>query len=50
MLADALREFLALTYQRSFGSREPRFAEVGLAKQLGYADPADLAERYPAFV
>ena len=28
MLADALGEHLALTYQRTFGSREPRFAEV----------------------
>lgn len=28
MLANALGEHLALTYQRTFGSREPRFAEV----------------------
>jgi hypothetical protein len=28
MLADALGEHLALTYQRTFGSREPRYAEV----------------------
>ncbi|MGU3667221.1 metal-dependent phosphohydrolase [Methylobacterium sp. A49B] len=28
MLADSLGEHLALTYQRTFGSREPRYAEV----------------------
>ncbi len=28
MLADALGEHLALTYQRTFGSREPRYAEI----------------------
>ncbi|MGT2478914.1 hypothetical protein ACU4GR_08540 (plasmid) [Methylobacterium oryzae CBMB20] len=28
MLADALGEHIALIYQRTFGSREPRFAEV----------------------
>ena len=28
MLADALGEHLAVTYQRTFGSREPRYAEI----------------------
>ncbi len=49
MLADALSEHLALTYQRSFDSREPRFTEVGFDRQLGYTGPVDRAERYPAF-
>ncbi|ONF46907.1 hypothetical protein RSM1_22310 [Methylobacterium radiotolerans] len=49
MLADALSEHLALTYQRSFDSREPRVTEVGFDRQLGYTGPVDRAERYPAF-
>lgn len=28
LVANALGEHLALTYQRTFGSREPRYAEI----------------------
>lgn len=36
-------------YPRKLNALFHEFADVGFDRQLGYAGPADLAERYPAF-
>lgn len=47
--ADLIGQLGDPLYPRKLNALFHEFAEVGLADQLGYANPADLAERYPAF-
>ncbi|KAA0107819.1 metal-dependent phosphohydrolase [Methylobacterium sp. P1-11] len=47
--ADLIGQLGDPLYPRKRNALFHEFAEVGMADQLGYAGPADLAERYPAF-
>jgi hypothetical protein len=47
--ADLIGQLGDPLYPRKLNALFHEFAEVGLDAQLGYASPADLAERYPAF-
>ena len=47
--ADLIGQLGDPLYPRKLNALFHEFAEVGLNDQLGYASPADLAERYPAF-
>ena len=47
--ADLIGQLGDPLYPRKLNALFHEFAEVGFDRQLGYAGPADLAERYPAF-
>ena len=47
--ADLIGQLGDPLYPRKLNALFHEFAEVGLNAKLGYATPADLAERYPAF-
>ena len=47
--ADLIGQLGDPLYPRKLNALFHEFAEVGLNDKLGYATPADLAERYPAF-
>ena len=47
--ADLIGQLGDPLYPRKLNALFHEFAEVGLNARLGYATPADLAERYPAF-
>ncbi len=47
--ADLIGQLADPDYPRRLGALFAEFQEIGIARQLGYANPADLAERYPGF-
>lgn len=47
--ADLIGQLGDPIYPRKLGALYHEFAEIGIAAQLGYAGPADLADRYPSF-
>ena len=47
--ADLIGQLADPDYPRRLGALFAEFQETGTASQLGYANPADLAERYPSF-
>ena len=60
LLANELGQNLSGVFLRTFGGSDPlyprklnalyhEFAETGVNTKLGYASPADVAERYPRF-
>jgi hypothetical protein len=47
--ADLIGQLADPLYPRKLNALFHEFAEIGINKRLGYASPADLAERYPRF-
>lgn len=47
--ADLIGQLADPDHSRKIASLFHEFSEIGLAAQLGYASPADVAERYPHF-
>ena len=47
--ADLIGQLADLFYPRKLNALFHEFAETGVARQLGYETPADLAEHYPKF-
>ena len=47
--ADLIGQLADPLYLRKLNALFHEFAEIGMNEKLGYATPADLAERYPAF-
>lgn len=47
--ADLIGQLGDPLYPRKLNALFHEFAELGLSEKLGYATPADMAERYPAF-
>ena len=47
--ADLIGQLADPLYPRKLNALFHEFAEIGVNERLGYASPADLAERYPRF-